>query len=266
MEFKEVIGRRIDTRFFIPWKPVEREKIQKMLEAARLSSRAVNVPFAKAVVTYRDWLSEEERDSLKTPMASVEFDLAPVYIFWYFDMDAAGSAIREKRWPTVASGALVDVGALNPTHGWSRRYVQDVVLPEVLTPGIGRGIVRGGNADAALAMEVALLTGVDEGLGVCLVPFEEEAAKQILGVPDTWEPVQALLVGYAAESAAGVGQDPAPFSEDASYERDLDTPFERSEEALERLRSEGMLRREAPMPWRKEEVKYLGRMFGLEEE
>ena len=37
MEFKEVIRRRRSIRFFEPDKPVEREKIQIMLEAARLA-------------------------------------------------------------------------------------------------------------------------------------------------------------------------------------------------------------------------------------
>ena len=41
MEFKEVVGRRRSIRFFDPEKPVEREKIQKILEAARLASCAV---------------------------------------------------------------------------------------------------------------------------------------------------------------------------------------------------------------------------------
>ena len=45
MEFKEVIGRRRSIRFFEPDKPVEREKIQIMLEAARLSSCAVNAHY-----------------------------------------------------------------------------------------------------------------------------------------------------------------------------------------------------------------------------
>ena len=266
MEFKRVIGSRRDTRMFLPWKPVEREKIQKMLETALLSSRAVNTAWGKAVVTYRDWLTDEQRDSLKTPIGAVEYDLAPVYIFWYFDMDASGSAVREKRWPTVASGALVDVGALNPTHGWSRRYVNNVVLPEVLTPGISRGLQRGGNADAALAMEAALLTAVDEGLGACLVPFVEQAAKEILGVPDTWEPVLAILVGYPAESLEGMGQNPSPTTEETAFEGTLETPFWRDEGVLDRLRQEGMLQREAPMPWREEEVKRLGKMLGITEE
>ena len=33
MELKEVIGRRRSIRIFASWRPVEREKIQKMLEA-----------------------------------------------------------------------------------------------------------------------------------------------------------------------------------------------------------------------------------------
>ncbi len=32
MEFKEVLGRRRSIRFYLPHRPVEREKVQKMLE------------------------------------------------------------------------------------------------------------------------------------------------------------------------------------------------------------------------------------------
>ena len=37
MELKEAIGIRRTIRFYNPYRPVEREKIQKMLEAARLT-------------------------------------------------------------------------------------------------------------------------------------------------------------------------------------------------------------------------------------
>ena len=37
MELREVIGRRRSIRFLLPYKPVEPEKIQRMLEAARLA-------------------------------------------------------------------------------------------------------------------------------------------------------------------------------------------------------------------------------------
>ena len=39
MELREVIGRRRSIRFLLPYKPVEPEKIQRMLEAARLASQ-----------------------------------------------------------------------------------------------------------------------------------------------------------------------------------------------------------------------------------
>jgi nitroreductase len=42
VEFKEVLGIRRSIRFFDPDRPVEREKIQKILEAMRIASCAVN--------------------------------------------------------------------------------------------------------------------------------------------------------------------------------------------------------------------------------
>lgn len=266
MHFLQVIGSLRTTRFFQAWRPVERAKIQKMLEAARLASRAMNVAFAKAVVTYREWLTPQERDALKTPMASVEFDLAPVYIFWFYDTDAGRRAVEERPWPTVPSGAIVDVGALPPTHGWSSKYVSEVILPQVLRPLWEMGPRRGGHPDAGMAMEQALLCAVDEGLGVCLVPFNEEGARRVLRVPDTWEPLQALLVGYSAESAEGAGQIPLGDFEGTFFEGNTSTPFRRDPRVVEHLREDGLIQQAPPIPWRKQELRALARMFGLPQE
>ena len=89
MEFKEVVGRRRSIRYYQPYRPVEREKIQIILEAARLSSRAVNADFAPAIVVNRDDLSEEDRESLKTPTTTAQLDLAPTWIFWLIDPTAS---------------------------------------------------------------------------------------------------------------------------------------------------------------------------------
>ena len=53
MEFKEVVGTRRSVRFFRPWRPVEREKIQVIFEAANRSSRSVNADYPRAVVVNR---------------------------------------------------------------------------------------------------------------------------------------------------------------------------------------------------------------------
>ncbi len=81
MEFKRVVGTRRTIRFFKPWKPVERAKIQVMLEAANRSSRSINADYPKAVVVNRDDLPMEIRDALRNPTTTADLDLAPTYIF-----------------------------------------------------------------------------------------------------------------------------------------------------------------------------------------
>lgn len=263
MDFMQVIGSRRSNRYFQKERQVEREKIQTILEGARLASRAVNVPWAKAIVAYRDRLSQPDIDALKTPFASVEFDLAPVYILWYHDMDARRVAIESSAYPSVASGALQDVGALGPPHGWSHKYVETVVLPEVLMPGLAAGPQRGGSADAALAMTQALLCAVDEGLGACLVPFDEAGAARVFGVPDTWEAVQALLIGYAAESPAAGGQRPRADWDKTFFLGHIDNPFPRDEAVSEALAQQQLIQEPAPLPSRSDEVRALSRGFRL---
>ncbi len=260
MEFKQVVGRVRDHHFFLPWKPVERAKIQKVLEAARLASRGMNVAFAKAIVVYRDELSQEQRDALKTPMATVEFDLAPVYILWYHDMDAGPADFAQRRWPSVPSGAIFEAGALPPLLGWSERYANEVIIPEALGPVWSRGRAPGGHADTGVAIGQALLCAVDEGLATCLTPFNEEAARDLLGVPEGWEPLLALLLGYAAEEWEGMGQLPGEPDEVTAFECDLNTPFRWDERLRERLQEEGMLHPRDPAPWRPDEIRFLARM------
>jgi nitroreductase len=250
-------------RYFNPDRPVDRGAVQAVLEAGRLASRAMNISWGKGIVVYRDELTQAERDALKTPYASAEFDLAPVYVLWYFDMDAQRSAIAQRKHPSVPSGAIQQVGALGPTQGWSRKYVEEVVLPEVLMPASERGPRRGGNADAAVSLAQACLAAVDEGLGACLVPFDEEAAARTFGIPDTWEPVMALLLGHSLEEREAGGQRPrAPF-EKVFFEGNASQPFKRDPEVVRRLEADGLIQRPAPLPWRAAEVEALSRGLGL---
>src|SRR5271168_1816801 len=127
MEFKQVVGNRRTIRYFDPSKPVEPEKIQIMLEAANRASRSVNGDYARAVVCYRDELPESTLEQLKTPTTTVQLDLAPVAIFWYGSPDYADTGQQRLK-------ELVDVGALNATHGWSHAYVDDVAYAQVVKP------------------------------------------------------------------------------------------------------------------------------------
>src|SRR3990172_1795416 len=110
MELREVIGRRRSIRFMLPHKPVEHEKIQRMLEAARIASHWGNVQSLRAVVVFRDSAPKEVRDAITAPVAGFQIRLAPVVIVWFLDsaaVDEQSDRLRD----------LVKVGALGFGEG-----------------------------------------------------------------------------------------------------------------------------------------------------
>jgi len=259
MEFKEVVGRRRSIRYFQSWRPVEREKIQTMLEAARQASCAVNATFMKAIVVERDKLDQGTLDALKTPVSG-QIELAPIHIYTYADTKAFhGAQGRLKK--------LVDVGALNASLGWSHKFVDEFVWPNILKPLAENlpqsiALVAG---DVGVSVCQAMLAGVDEGLGVCLTAFVPEPVKKVLNVPDHWVPLWCLLVGYPAESWEAGGQRPRPPMEEIYFEGKYGTPFKPDPKVTEDLKAKKLLTTPAPLPWRKAEVKALAQMFGLPE-
>jgi len=260
MELKEVIGNRRSIRSFQPWRPVEKEKIQIMLEAARRASRAVNSPFYRVVVMERDELTPEQRDGLRTPTTTTDLDLAPLYMFWFIDPTAPNRGPKTLK-------QLVDVGALNASHGWSHAYVDEVVFPHVLQPLMKTELVAVMLAacEAGLAMNQAMLAAVDEGLGVCLHAFTADAVKDVIKPPDYLIPIWVLLVGYPAEDPLTGGQRPREPYEETCFWGSFDNPMHIDEKVVDYLREKKMIQAEAPAPWRMQEVAALSRMFGLPE-
>ena len=260
MEFKEVIGRRRSIRFFEPDKPVEREKIQTILEAARLASCAVNAHWLRAIVIERAKLSEEKLEAMKTPVSALNIELAPLHIYFYCDLSVVnrvkGARLKE----------LVDVGALAPTHGWSHKFVDEFVYPQVLKPMTeGPGYAVGSAADCGVAICQALLACYDEGLGACLNAFNAAIAKELFKVPDDWIPLYVMLVGYPAESWEAGGQRPRPPFEELYYEGECGTPFRRDSAVVEKLKQAKMIQRPATPnnPERIAEIKALAERLGL---
>jgi nitroreductase len=261
MEFKEVVGRRRTIRYFQSWRPVEREKIQIMLEAARLASCAVNATFLKAIVVERDKLDRATLEAMKTPVSGLNIELAPVHIYTYADPTAyVGAKDRLKK--------LVDVGALNITHGWSHKFVDDFVWPNILKPlaqNVSVGVAAAIGSDAGIAICQAMLAGVDEGLGVCLSAFVPEPVAKVVNPPKEWIPLWVLLVGYPAESWEAGGQRPRPPLEEIYFEGKYGVPFLPDPDVTNKMKEKKMIQAQAPLPWRKEEIRALARMFGLPE-
>jgi nitroreductase len=259
MEFKEVVGRRRSIRFFDPDKPVEREKIQTILETARLASCAVNAHWLKAIVVERDKIPADKLNQLKTPVAALTLDLAPVHIYFFVDLGVVnrikGSRLRE----------LVDVGALAPTHGWSHKFVDDFVYPQILEPMTKNltGYMAAAFADAGGAAQNALLAAFDEGLGACLNTPNPTLTKQVFGVPEEWQSLWVMLVGYPSESWEAGGQRPRPPFEELYYEGEYGTPFKRDQVVVDRLTREKLFTPAAPLPGRSDEVRRLAEEYDL---
>jgi nitroreductase len=258
MEYKQVVGNRRTIRFYDPNKPVEPEKIQIMLEAANRASRAVNADFIKAIVCYRDELTDEVCEQLKTPTTTVQLDLAPVAIFWYGDVTFADGAQERLK-------ELVDLGALPVTHGWSHAYVDDVAYAQTVAPLAKDQMAStwAVSVECGLAIAQAMLAGVDEGLGVGLHAFNVAVAKEVLKVPDTWIPMWMLLVGYPAEDPKAGGQRPRRPLASNYYRGQFGTPWAEDPAVTERLEREGMIQAPMNAELRHKEVRQLAERFGL---
>src|SRR3990170_3091206 len=260
MEFKEVLGRRRSIRFYLPHRPVEREKVLKMLEAARIASCVGNVNSARGIVIWKDQASTELLKAITPPLGYQQMQTAPCFILWYHDTNA----YEIEKW-------VQDLKNLAPP----RRIgvdVEDTIaqIERQLRPVFGvawkqMAVAPLAFMDLGLAVCQAMLIAYDEGLGVCCMssPRLEQVAT-LLKLPDTAVPVCLMAVGYPAESWEDGGQTvKAPF-DSLFHEMEYGKPFEQDPAVLEELKVAGMIHPEAPLPWRDEELKYLEQALGLE--
>ena len=73
-----------------------------------------------------------------------------------------------------------------------------------------------------------------------------------------------MSVGYPAESWEAGGQTSRPPFGDIFFEMEHGKPFEPDAAVEEELKEEGMIQAPAPLPWREEELKYLGHALNVE--
>ncbi len=281
MEFKEVLGNRRSIRFWQPWRTVEHEKLQAMLEAIYRAPRVLEVDFVRVVVMRLDELSPEDLQSLKGPTTTTQLEMCPVVVWVYADLEALNEALDGKNLEE-----LIDVGALNESHGWTKEFIQGTIVPEVYQAAIdepdtiplqfrtpdgtrtGEAYSRKqyalARAAIGIAQEHALLAAVEEGLGTQLSAVNPMVAKRIMGIPDSWITTSPVLVGYAVEDLQAGGQRPREPLEEDFFEGRYGNGFKRDDAVVERLKDEGMIRPEN-LGWRKAEVRRIARMFGLPE-
>jgi nitroreductase len=186
MEFGDVVGHRRTIRDFHPDRPVEKEKIRRILEAARLQSQHRNAQLVrKAIVVTKGETPDPLRNGLIDALyGQPQAVRAPVAIVWVQDM--AG-------WRPIVENLLHNVVGLNP---------DDVVVHADAKPEFTEWLT---SFECGLAVGSALLAAVDEGLGTGLITGRREEIRKLFGMPETCTPTQVQLLGYAPEETGTGG-------------------------------------------------------------
>ena len=256
MELRDVIGRRRSMRFLLPHRPVEPEKIQRMLEAARIASHWGNVQSLRAVVVFKDSAPKEVVEALTAPIAGYQIRLAPVVIVWYVEtaaVDEQSDRLRE----------LLDAGALGVGEG-KEAELEEKIIPifesvreQFKQPGLNE-------LDCGQGIAQATLMAFEQGLGTCCLgtPYGDQI-RENLGMPETARVLLLQTVGYPAESPEAGGQRPRQPFEKLFHRDGFGKPFPRSEEVVAELERDGMLQTPAPVPWREAELEYLKKALGI---
>lgn len=259
MELREVIGRRRSIRFLLPFRPVERHKIQRMLEAARIASHWGNVNSLRAVVIERDQAPQDVIDALPSPVGGYQIQLAPVIIVWYIETastDDVGKRLRE----------LIDAGAIG--YGPNKREMaENTLIPIMERVGEPLKLPGLGEVDCGQGIAQATLMAFEQGLGACcLGSGNPDGIRQKLGLPDTCRVLVTQTVGYPAESWEAGGQRPRLPFEMLFQLNGYSTPFPRDPDVVAELQRDHMLTDPAPLPWREAELEYLRRALDLKGE
>ena len=256
MELREAIGRRRSFRFLRPYRPVEPEKIQRMLEAARLASHWGNVGSLRAVVVFRDSASQEALSAITAPIAGYQIRLAPVIIVWYLDtaaVDEQADRLRE----------LLKAGALGFGEG-KEKALEEELIPIFRTiqdkmkePGLGE-------VDCGQGIAQATLVAVEQGLGTCCLSSPNvDKIRAALGMPESCRILVLQTVGYPAESPEAGGQRPRQAFGTLFHMNRYGEPFPRDARVVEELERNHMIQPQGPLPWREKELQFLQNALGV---
>ena len=261
MQLKEVIGRRRTHRFFLPHRPVERTKIQKMLEAARHASCVGNVMNVRAIVIWRDQSPENLIKALTPPLGYQQMQTAPVFIFWYNER----AAYQIDKWIADLHG-LVRSRRIGVTIEGSIAEIEQRLRPAFSASWEMASVAPLAFMDVGQAIAQATLIAYDEGLSTCLMSSPRiDRIGKLLDLPETAVPVAIQAVGYSAESWEAGGQTPKPPLGELFFENKCDNPFQADPAVDEELTRDRLIQELAPLPWREAELQYLMKALQLED-
>ncbi len=258
MDALNTMGTRRSIRWYEPNEPVERWKIQAMLEAARIAPSAGNFNGQRAIVVYRD--EDPEIWEFISDWSQITTQMAPVLVFWCYDLanyDVQGQSIHD----------LMRTGALDKAHGWEYDRVSGLFpLPGLLPDAIMHRLAA---IDLGNAIQNAMIAATALGLGTCLNGASGGArrnTKAKFGLPDTYVFSWLMTVGVPAEKMDGGGARSRPPFENMFFEKRVGQGFRRDPKAVNLLENLNLLQQPGPLPGRLEELNRLTKRFGLGDE
>lgn len=235
MELKQAIGLRRSVRYLDPTRPVERAKIQKMLEAARRASHWGNVQTLRAVVVERATAPAEVMDSIDAFIGNFQVKVAPVIIVWFLDAQAVDEQPQRLR-------EIVDARAMGVDYAETKEKLEKTIIPffENLTavlkaPGMSE-------MDCGQGIAQATLIAFEEGLGTCLLGSKLlEKLPKALGLPPQARVLVLQTVGYPAEDVYRSGQRPRLPFERLFHLNHFGSPFPREPAVVKELEEAGLI-------------------------
>jgi len=261
MELKEAIGRRRTIRFYLPFRPVERAKIQKMLEAARRASCAGNVMNVRAIVIWRDQASPELLKAITPGIGYQQMQTAPVFILWCSEASVYHGANWIESVLRLAENRRIGLEVES-----TQAEINTKLRPVFVRTGEQMGVAPMTFADVGQAIAQATLVAYEEGLGTCLMGGGTlAAAAKLMNLPATCHPVLLQSVGYPAESWEAGGQTPkTPFGE-MFFEMSHGQSFVEDPAVEKELWDAKLIQEQAPLPWRDAELRYVAGALGLKD-
>jgi nitroreductase len=256
-DFFEVIGSRRSIRYFKP-KPVEPEKLEAILQAARIASHMGNANAVQAIV-FSDKESKERLTPLVSPFNVAIINMAPVIIIWFIERDAWYKEIADHL------ADLYKVGAVNPSHGWSLEFIENAAKPR-LTSFPTEAVDFMLSCESGMAMAQAQLTAVALGLGVTSFAGIGPKISEIFGLPDHCRFVWGMAIGYPAEDPLTGGQrERKPF--DKIYSKDkYGNPLHSDPKVVEMLQQLNMIQGQTGLtPDRLQDINAAAKEAGLPE-
>lgn len=269
MELKQAMGIRRTIRFYNPYRPVEREKIQKMLEAARIASFWGNVQALRAIVMFRGESPPEKWDALVAPLGTSQLKHAPVVILWYW----VEEAIFDRKTGHATQGdrlhELTDARVMGLDPAAEHQYLDTVLIPYFKQNY--DGLMKTGltDMDCGQGIGQATLVAYDEGLGTCCIGTgsldgpREKRMRKVFKLPESAHLMVLMTVGYPLESREAGGQRPKlPFGQ-LYFVNEHGKPFERDPKVVAELERDGMIQAPAPLPYRQKELEFMHRALEI---